>query len=185
MVLPQTPSMTNRHEGNPQRLGILIHDLFRLKRHGAGALIQDGISRTMVEQPRHGDALLQAAREDIAPLCLGVPALGVELDEVLEVEDAQDAHEIGVGDVLGAHGADSVGVDDLLAEGAAREVWALGDVEDVAEGGLVDGAAVDGPEAAEDAEEGGLAAAVGADDEEVVALLEGEGEGFDEDVAVG
>jgi hypothetical protein len=49
----------------------------------------------------------------------------------------------------------------------------------------VHGAAVDGPEAAEDAEEGGLAAAVGADDEEVLALFEGEGEGFDEDVSVG
>ena len=49
----------------------------------------------------------------------------------------------------------------------------------------MDSAAVGGPEAAEDAEEGGLAAAVGADDEEVVALLEGEGESLDEDVAVG
>ena len=52
-------------------------------------------------------------------------------------------------------------------------------------GGFADGAAVDGPEAAEDAEEGGFAAAVGADDEEVVGGAEGEGEGGDEDVAVG
>jgi hypothetical protein len=53
------------------------------------------------------------------------------------------------------------------------------------EGRLVDGAAVDGPEAAEDAEERRLAAAVGADDEEMVAVGEGEGERLDEDVAVG
>ena len=35
-------------------------------------------------------------------------------------------------------------------------------------------AAVDGPEAAEDAEEAAFAAAVGADDEEVVARVDGE-----------
>ena len=50
--------------------------------------------------------------------------------------------------------------------------------------GFADDAAVDGPEAAEDAEEGGFAAAVGADDEEVGARADGEGEGADEDVAV-
>jgi hypothetical protein len=49
----------------------------------------------------------------------------------------------------------------------------------------VHGAAVHGPQAAEDAEEGRLAAPVGADDQKVVALLEGEGESWDKDVAVG
>lgn len=59
------------------------------------------------------------------------------------------------------------------------------DIEDVGVWRFFDGAAVDGPETAEDAEEGRFAAAVGADDEEVVGGLEGEGEGFDEDVAIG
>ena len=59
------------------------------------------------------------------------------------------------------------------------------DVEDVRVWRFFDGAAVDGPETAEDAEKGGFAAAVGADDEKVVGGLEGEGEGFDEDVAIG
>ena len=60
----------------------------------------------------------------------------------------------------------------------------MGNVKDVAEGWFVDGAAVDGPEPAENAEERGLAAAVGPYDEKVVAVLEGEGQGFDEDVSV-
>lgn len=75
----------------------------------------------------------------------------------------------------------------MLAEGAAGEdVRALRDVGDVGAGagGFADGAAVDGPEAAEDTEEGGFAAAVGADDEEVGARLDGEGKGGDEGVAV-
>ena len=80
--------------------------------------------------------------------------------------------------------AEGVRVDDLLAEGAAGEVGPLRDVEDGGAGGFADGAAVDGPEAAEDPEEGGFAAAVGADDEEVSAGADGEGEGGDEDVAV-
>ena len=58
------------------------------------------------------------------------------------------------------------------------------DIEDIGVWRFFDGAAVDGPETAEDAKEGGFAAAVGADDEEVVGRLEGEGEPGDEDVAV-
>lgn len=45
--------------------------------------------------------------------------------------------------------------------------------------------AVDGPETAEDAEEGGLATAVGTDDEEMVAMFDGKGECLDEDITVG
>lgn len=48
----------------------------------------------------------------------------------------------------------------------------------------MDCAAVDGPEPTENAEEGGFAATVGSDDEEMVALFKGEGESFDEDVAI-
>ena len=58
------------------------------------------------------------------------------------------------------------------------------DIEDIGVWRFFDGAAVDGPETAENAEKGGFAAAVGADDEEVVGGLEGEGEGFDEGVAI-
>ena len=58
------------------------------------------------------------------------------------------------------------------------------DIEDIGVWRFLDGAAVDGPQAAEDAEEGGFAAAVGADNEKVVGGLEGEGKGFDENVAI-
>jgi len=61
----------------------------------------------------------------------------------------------------------------------------LRNVEDVAKRGFTDGATVDGPEAAEDAEEGRFAAPVGADYEEMVAGTEGEGEGADKYIAVG
>ena len=60
----------------------------------------------------------------------------------------------------------------------------MGDVEDGGVRGFADGAGVDRPKAAEDAEEGGFAAAVGTDDEEVGARLDGEGEGGNEGIAV-
>jgi len=185
VILPQTPAMGDRHQGNTQSLGIVVHDLLRLERDGRGTLVQDSVPWLVVEETGHGDALLEAAGQDITPLGLGVPAFGVQLEKVLEVEGLEDLEQLGVGDALGAHRADAVRVDDLLAQRAAREVGALRDVKDVGEGRLVDGAAVDGPETAEDAEQGRLAAAVGADDEQVIALLEGEGEGLDEDVTVG
>lgn len=45
-------------------------------------------------------------------------------------------------------------------------------------------AAVDGPETAEDAEEGGFAAAVGADDEEMVARAHSEGKFANQHIAI-
>jgi hypothetical protein len=185
MVLPQATTVTDSHQGDAQRLGILVHDLLHVERHTAGALVQDGVPRLMVKETGHGDALLETTGEDVTPLGFGVPAFGVELEDILEVEDAQNGEKVSVGDALGAHSADAVGVDDLLTEGAAGEVGALGDVEDIGEGGLVDGAAVYGPETAEDAEEGRFATAVGADDEQMVALFERERECLDEDIAVG
>lgn len=175
--------MTDRHERHAQRLGGIVHLALHLERHAARAFVQDGVFGRVVEEARHGDALLQADGEDVAPFVLGVPAAR-PLDDVRDVDGFEPAQEVRVGGVLGAHLAQAVGVDDLLAEGAAAEVGALRDVEDAAVGGFVDCAAVDGPEAAEDTEETAFAAAVGADYEEVVAGADREGEGFDEDVAV-
>lgn len=59
------------------------------------------------------------------------------------------------------------------------------DVENVGERRLVDCAAVDRPEPAENAEEGGLAASVGPDDKQVIALLERERECLNKDIAIG
>lgn len=109
-------------------------------------------------------------------------------EEVGYADGFEVGEEVGVRDAAGAHLPGGVRVDELLAEGpAGEEVGPLRDVGDVGAGagGAADGAAVDGPEAAEDAEEGGFAAAVGADDEEVGAGLDGEGEGADEGVPVG
>lgn len=175
--------MTHRHQRHPQPLRRLVHLFFDLQRHAAGAFVENGVARRVVEESRHGDALLQADGEDVAPLVRGVPA-SRPLDKMCDIDRGQPVQQIGVCDALGAHLPHAVRVDDLLAEGAAGEVGALRDVEDGGGGGFVHGAAVDGPEAAEDAEEGGFAAAVGADDEEVVGGGDGEGEGGDEDVAV-
>jgi hypothetical protein len=72
---------------------------------------------------------------------------------MVEIENAENIEEIVVRDSLCAHGADGVGVDDLLAERAGAEVGTLRDVEDLGERGFADRAAIDGPEAAEDTEE--------------------------------
>ncbi len=82
--------MADGHEGDAQLLGGVVHDLFRLERHAAGALVEDGEARAVVEEAGHGDALLHAARHDVAPLGLGVPAalVLVHLENVLERQRA-------------------------------------------------------------------------------------------------
>lgn len=71
---------------------------------------------------------------------------------MIEVENAEDGEEIVVGYSFAAHGAEGIGVDDLLAERAGAKVGSLGDVEDLSEGRLAHCTPVDGPEAAENAE---------------------------------
>lgn len=185
VVLPQAAAVADRHQRDAQGLGVVVHDLFRLERDAARALVEDGVLGAVVEEARHGDALLQAAREHVAPLSFGVPPFVIQVHEVRQVERLEDGEEVGVGGAALAHLAQRVWVDDLLAQRAAREVRPLRQVKDGGKGRLVHGAAVDGPQTAEDAEERRLAAAVGADDEEMVAVLDGKGQGLDENVAVG
>jgi len=103
---------------------------------------------------------------------------------VRDGDGGEDGEEVHIGDFAAVHVAQGVWIDDLLAEGAAGEIGALRDVEDVGVRGFVDGAAVNRPEATEDAEERRFTAAVGANDEEVLAGGDAEVEGADEDVAV-
>ena len=98
---------------------------------------------------------------------------------MVEVENAENIEEIVVRDSLCAHGADGIGVDDLLAERAGTEVRPLGNVEDLGKWWFADCAAIDWPEAAENSEEGGFAAAVGTDYQDVIASFHGEREAPD------
>lgn len=192
VVAPQAAAVGDSHEGDAEPLGRLVHGPFDLERDGRGALVQDGVPGRVVEEAGHGEALLEADGEGRAPVVVAAAAVPAGAravgEQVGDADGREVGEEVGVRDAAGAHLAGRVRVDELLAEGAAgEEVGALGDVGDVGAGasGAADGAAVDGPEAAEDAEEGGFAAAVGADDEEVGARLDGEGERGDEGVAVG
>lgn len=153
MVFPEASPMRDGHEGCAQFLSGFVHNPFDLQGYGRGALVQDRELGSVVEKTGHGDALLEAAGEDVAPFLLCVPSAGA-VDDGGDFDDGEDLVQVCVGDVLGAHFADAIWVDDLLAKGAAGEVWALGDVEDFVVAGFLDGAAVDGPEAAEDTEEG-------------------------------
>ena len=79
---------------------------------------------------------------------------------MVEIEDAEDREEIGVGDAFTAHNAEGVGIDNLLPERASAEVWSLRDVEDLCEGRFADCAAINWPEATEDPEERGFSTPV-------------------------
>ena len=72
------------------------------------------------------------------------------------------------------HLINSMWVYNLVSECPLGQVGSLGYVEDLVDGGFVHASAEHGPELAEDAEEGGLAAAVRAGDEEVHARLDAE-----------
>lgn len=184
VVAPQAAAVGDGHERHAERFRRVVHGAFDLERDGRGALVQDGVAGRVVEEAGHGDALLKARREGRGPLVLGVPAARAR-GEVPDADGVEPTGKVRVRDAPGAHLPQGVRVRDLLAQRPAREIGPLRDVEDGRVRRFADGAAaVDGPEAAEDAEEGGFAAAVGADDEEVRPRAHAEGEGGDERVAV-
>jgi hypothetical protein len=93
---------------------MVVHDLLDLEGDGGRALIQDSVlsevdtvppqgdaGRThlgrVVEEPGHGDALLVAAGERVAPLPRLVPA-ALALDDALDLHDLEDAKQVIVGD---------------------------------------------------------------------------------------
>lgn len=119
VVLPETSPVADRHERDTYRLGIVVHDLLRLERHRGCTLVEYGVPWAVIKESRHGNALLETARQDIAPLGLSIPTFLVQRDQVFEVEDLEDVEEVGVGDALGAHGTQTVGIGDLLAKRAS------------------------------------------------------------------
>ncbi|KAJ6441863.1 Hsp70 family chaperone [Purpureocillium lavendulum] len=122
VVLPQAATVADRHEGDAKGLCIVVHDLLRLERDAARALVENGILRAVIEEARHGNTLLQAAREDVAPLCFGIPAFVVELYQVLEAEDLEHGEEVGVGDPSSTHLTQRIRVYDLLPQRTAGKL---------------------------------------------------------------
>jgi len=117
----------------------------------------------VVQQPRDGEPLLLAAAEHVFPLLARVPA-ALALGEVAEPGLVERTLEVVLRLALVAHVALTVGVDDLVTQCADAEVRSLGQEHDAVLAvvlGPADQAAVDGPEAGDDAGDGALAYAVG------------------------
>lgn len=201
-------------EGGGRTGGMVVESLFDRKGDGRGALVEDGILRilsvsistrvgatnlgTVVEQSRHGHSLLITARECVSPFSLRLPP-ALTLDNVVNLEDRENLHQVLVRDSARDHGGVRVRVDDLVPERAEGEVRALGDVRELrrrrlghrstctasvlpCEHGGAD-RTVYRPEPAEDAEEGALAGPVATDDEEVLSRLDVERERLDQNIA--
>lgn len=64
---------------------------------------------------------------------------------MIEIEDGEDGEEVVVGYAFAAHGAEGIGVDDLLTEGSCAEVGSLWNVENLGEWWFADRAAIHGP----------------------------------------
>lgn len=94
----------------------------------------------MVEEPSHGEPLLVSSREGISPFALRVPP-SLAFDDRLEFQHTQDRAKVVVAHAAGIHLRSSVGIDDLIAKGAEREIGSLRDVGEFGRGRLRDGSA--------------------------------------------
>lgn len=120
----------------------------------------------MIQKAREAHPLFLTAAEHILPLLPRVPP-ALAVGEVPQAGVVEHALEVVLRDALGPHVAVAVRVDDLVPQGADAEVGPLGEEHDAVLAvvlGAADEAAVDRPEAREDARNGRLADAVGAGD---------------------
>lgn len=120
----------------------------------------------MIQQPRNRQPLLLPAAQHIFPLLPRIPP-ALAIRQVPQAGLVQRALEVVLVLALLAHVGLAVRVDDLVAESADAEVGPLREEHDAVLAALLgaaDEAAVDGPEAGDDARDGALADAVGARD---------------------
>lgn len=129
VIPPQAPSMRHRHQRHAEPLCGIVHGSLDHERHARRALVQYRVAGRVVEEAGHCDALLEADGQGRRPLVFCIPAAGA-LDQVGDVDCGEVFEQVCVGNALCAHLAEGVGVDELLAEGAAGEVGALRDVGD-------------------------------------------------------
>ncbi len=138
--------------------------------HAGGALVEDRKARAVEEEARHAQALLLAERERLAPVKHRGRAAGA-VQEVLEVDLEQERAQLRLRQRRSGRGLQRV--QQLVLQRPNRHIGALRDVEDLRGEARVGAARArdaprrERPEAAEAAEEGGLAGAVGAGDEQV------------------
>jgi len=109
---PQRPAVGHGEERDADLATVFVHGALDVDADGRRALVQDGELGLVVEQPRHGDALLLAAGEDVHPVGDGVPA-AVALLDVRQLDQVQVRHQVRVAHPLGHHVRVSVRVDDL------------------------------------------------------------------------
>lgn len=64
----QRAAMCDGKQSDAQLLSLVVQFRLDVHTHRAGALVQNGEQRPVVEQPRHGHALLLAAGEHVSPL---------------------------------------------------------------------------------------------------------------------
>ena len=183
MKLPQRLPVTHRNQRDPLVLHVLVQVALHVNAHRRGALVQYRIYRPVVNQPSHRHALLLTARKHVIPLVLRVPAT-LTLHQVFKLDLSENFLEFLLVDTLAFHVLNCVRVYNLIAQCSLGQVWALGDVEDLIDGWLVDYATEDWPKLPEDTEQRRFTATVGSCDEEVHPRLDLKVHGSDQDIPV-
>lgn len=93
MVLPQGVSVAHRDQRDAAALHVRVQVALYVNGYSAGALVQDGVDRLVVDQTRHGNALLLATRQDIIPVVLSAPAT-LAADQVAQLDLLQDLLQV-------------------------------------------------------------------------------------------
>jgi hypothetical protein len=68
MELEQRAPVGDGEQGDVQLLGLVVQFRLHVHAHCAGALVQDGEEGPVVEESRHGHALLLPAGKDVCPV---------------------------------------------------------------------------------------------------------------------
>jgi hypothetical protein len=61
VIRPESLTMRHSHKSNTDLLHVVVQVALDVDRHGTGALVEDGVQGSVVDEAAHGDALLFTA----------------------------------------------------------------------------------------------------------------------------
>jgi hypothetical protein len=74
VMFPESGTVTHCDESYTNLLEVFVHMLLHVKGYLTSALVQDGISGSVVNKSSHGNSLLFSSRKDVIPIIFGIPA---------------------------------------------------------------------------------------------------------------
>lgn len=171
VVLEKWASVGHCEQSDLKLFGLVVQFGLDIHTYGAGALVQDGEERFVVEKSGHGDSLFLSAWKHVVPVINRVESSFSALN-VVKPDSHKEFPQVVIVDIFLGHFRLRVGINDLVPESSWWKVGSLWDVEQFIHVGSSHHTAGQWPKSTQYSEKWALSAAVRSSDNCVHASLD-------------